>query len=184
MATRQSRFEAHPSAQLKIGRRLYLGCFRPVIGDIVDRDKDRAIVRLYERASFVTDGTVQLGPGVRVTVGANAELFIGDGSYVVCNSLIVCSTKIHIGRDCAISWGVQILDTSFHSLDRDDDVRAPVHIGDHVWIASNVSILKGVTVGDGAVIGTGSVVTRDVPAHTFVAGVPARVIRSDVRWAI
>lgn len=40
-----------------------------------------------------------------------------------------------------------------------------------------VTINPGVTIGDGAVVGSGSVVTRDVPAHTIAAGVPARTIR-------
>ena len=34
-----------------------------------------------------------------------------------------------------------------------------------------------VTIGEGCVIGAGSVVTRDIPARSFAAGVPARVIR-------
>jgi maltose O-acetyltransferase len=34
-----------------------------------------------------------------------------------------------------------------------------------------------VTVGDNCVIGAGSVVTKDVPANSFAAGNPCRVIR-------
>jgi UDP-2-acetamido-3-amino-2,3-dideoxy-glucuronate N-acetyltransferase len=43
-------------------------------------------------------------------------------------------------------------------------------------IGSNATILAGVTIGEGALIGAGSVVTKDVPDHTIVAGVPAKVL--------
>jgi UDP-2-acetamido-3-amino-2,3-dideoxy-glucuronate N-acetyltransferase len=47
-------------------------------------------------------------------------------------------------------------------------------------IGSNATILAGVVIGEGALVGAGAVVTRDVPDHAIVAGVPARVI-GDVR---
>jgi acetyltransferase-like isoleucine patch superfamily enzyme len=54
----------------------------------------------------------------------------------------------------------------------------PIVIEKNVWIATAVTILGGVTVGENSVIGAGEVVTKDVPANSFVAGVPAKVIRS------
>jgi acetyltransferase-like isoleucine patch superfamily enzyme len=44
-------------------------------------------------------------------------------------------------------------------------------------IGSNATILGGVTIGEGAIVGAGAVVTRDVPEHAVVAGVPARILR-------
>ena len=53
----------------------------------------------------------------------------------------------------------------------------PVTIKKEAWIGANVTILPGVTVGEGAVDGSASVVTKDVAAHTVVAGNPAKVIK-------
>jgi len=50
-------------------------------------------------------------------------------------------------------------------------------IEDDVWIGSGSVVLDGVRIGRGSVVAAGSVVTRDVPAHSVVAGVPARVIK-------
>lgn len=43
-------------------------------------------------------------------------------------------------------------------------------------IGTNATIMCGLTIGQGALVGAGSVVTKDVPDHAIVAGVPARVI--------
>lgn len=44
-------------------------------------------------------------------------------------------------------------------------------------IGSSSTIMCGVTIGENAIVGAGSVVTKDVPANTIVAGVPARVMK-------
>ena len=53
----------------------------------------------------------------------------------------------------------------------------PVTIKKEAWIGANVTILPGVTVGEGAVVGSASVVTKDVAAHTVVAGNTAKIIK-------
>ena len=53
----------------------------------------------------------------------------------------------------------------------------PIVLQRNVWIAAAATILGGVTVGENSVVGAGAVVTRDVPPDSFVAGVPARVVR-------
>lgn len=51
-------------------------------------------------------------------------------------------------------------------------------VEDDVWIGSGAVITDGVRVGRGAVVAAGAVVTEDVPPHTVVAGIPAKVIRT------
>ena len=50
-------------------------------------------------------------------------------------------------------------------------------VEDDVWIGAGAIVTDGVHIGQGAVVAAGAVVTRDVPPHTVVAGVPARVVK-------
>ena len=123
----------------------------------------------------------------------SGTVIIGDRTYLGASHL-VCHTKIEIGSDVIVSWGVTIVDHNSHSLQwryRKDDVShwanrkkswsrvkiAPVKICDRVWIGFGVTILKGINVGEGAILAAGAVVTRDVPPYCIVGGNPARVIR-------
>lgn len=44
-------------------------------------------------------------------------------------------------------------------------------------VSTGAIIMPGVTIGEGAVVGAGALVTKDVPAWSIVAGVPAKVIK-------
>lgn len=100
-------------------------------------------------------------------------------------------SKITIGDDCLFGRNVLITDHQHGCYDsengsRPDEAparrslhsRGPVLIGSNCWIGDNVVILENVKIGEGAVLGANSVVTRDVPARSIAAGVPARVIKS------
>jgi acetyltransferase-like isoleucine patch superfamily enzyme len=57
------------------------------------------------------------------------------------------------------------------------DLRS-VKISRNVWIGASATILPGITIGENSVIAAGSVVTKDVPANTVVAGIPAKIIKN------
>jgi acetyltransferase-like isoleucine patch superfamily enzyme len=110
---------------------------------------------------------------------------IGHATNVNGLTKILVAESVRIGRDCTVSWDVQILDNDFHAITVDGEARpavAPVRIGDRVWIGTSALVLKGVTIGDGAVVAAGAVVTRDVPAGAIVAGTPAKVVGRVDSW--
>ena len=53
-----------------------------------------------------------------------------------------------------------------------------IAVEDDVWIGAGAIVTDGVRIGCGAVVAAGAVVTADVPAHTVVAGVPAKVVKT------
>lgn len=111
-----------------------------------------------------------------------------------------CGKNIHIGKNVFINTGCTMQDQGgvyigddvligHHAMiatlnhDAAPEKRAelhpaPVHIGNRVWLGANVTVLSGVSIGDGAIIAAGAVVTKDVPANTVAAGVPARIVKT------
>jgi acetyltransferase-like isoleucine patch superfamily enzyme len=120
-------------------------------------------------------------------VDKGATLQIGNNVGMSATA-ILAHQSITIGDNVKIGGGVCIYDTDFHSLDAKTranpklDIelknKAPVFIGDNVFIGAHSTILKGVTLGDNAVIGACSVVTKNVPANEIWAGNPAKLIRA------
>ncbi len=126
-----------------------------------------------------------IGKGCRVDVGRGAIVEVGRG-YMNANSSFVIMHGLKVGNDCAISWGVQILDDDFHEIQYAGKKRKsnPIEIGNHVWIGSNVTILKGVIIPDGCVVASGAVViSRFTEKNCLIGGNPARVIRKSINWS-
>jgi hypothetical protein len=120
--------------------------------------------------------------GAFISVNEGARLEIGTG-YSNNDVEISCFKEIRIGKGVAISKGVIIRDSDNHSIQNNiADVSKPIEIGDHVWIGLRAIILKGVKIGNGAIVAAGAVVTREVPSNSVVAGVPAKVIKTDIHW--
>jgi acetyltransferase-like isoleucine patch superfamily enzyme len=137
---------------------------RALLGELTGRKLDPSVRVL---PPFHTDG------GRNLRFGRN--VFVNHG----CTAMDLGG--IDIGDDVMIGPNVQLI-SSGHPLDpalrRSQITTAPITIGRGVWIAAGATVLQGVVVGDDAVVAAGAVVTKDVPARTLVAGVPAEVIRA------
>ncbi len=150
-------------------------------GSIIN-NKRTGILRMDKDSRFIVNGKFQFMYGADILLFSGAELRLGNNSYINSDCKIRCHKRIEIGSDCAISHDFTVMDSDAHFLDMQKKTK-PVKIGNHVWIGTRVTILKGVNIGDGAVIAAGSVVTKDIPAGSLAAGVPAKIIRDKVIWS-
>ena len=134
-----------------------------------------------ENASLKINGNFSFCPGCVLGVYGNGQMIIGGDGFISNNSKIYCSDYIEIKNNVIISENVIIRDSDGHYLEGSVNHK-PIIIEDNVWVGTNAIILKGVTLGHHSVVGAGSVVTKDVPPFCVVAGNPARIIKSDVKW--
>ncbi len=140
------------------------------------------VLVLSENSELKVTGTFRTYSGTYVSVANGAKLTLGSG-YLNNFSQINCFNEITIGNGVSIAEHVMIRDSDNHKLLYDGySESAPIHIGDHVWIGMGAKILKGVTIGDGAIIAAGAVVNKDVPPNALVGGVPAKIIKTNVKW--
>jgi len=137
-------------------------------------ERRRILVDLFGKGG----DSVWMQPPFYCDYGSNIEL--GERVFFNFNCVVLDVCAVRIGNFTLFGPAVQIY-TPLHPLSaelrRKQEYGKPVEIGSDVWIGGGAIILPGVRIGDRAVIGAGSVVTRDLPADTFAAGNPCRVIR-------
>jgi len=132
--------------------------------------------KVINRGGAIVTENCQFYSGVRLEIGSQAEIHIGNGTYLNRNSVIVANKLVDIGADCRIAWDVVIMDSDQHDIPGRETIDKPIYIESNVWIGCRSIILKGVRIGTGAIVAAGSVVTKDIQPYTVVGGVPAKVI--------
>lgn len=135
-------------------------------------------------SDITLEGGTSLDDGVILLCSGPAredKLVIRQGTYINRHTMFDVHERMEIGRNCMIGPYCYLTDGS-HGIVVDREIKAqpikaePVIIEDDVWLGAGAIILSGIRVGRGAVIAAGAVVTKDVPSHAIVAGVPARSI--------
>lgn len=141
-----------------------------------------SIIRMDKGSSMTINGSFDFMYGADIILFENAKLVLGN-SYINSDCKIRCHNNIEIGNNCAISHDFTIMDSDAHSTGESYESIKGIIIEDNVWIGTRVTVLKNVTIGTGSIIAAGAVVTKSVPPHCMVAGVPAKIIKYDISWS-
>ena len=114
---------------------------------------------LSQYTRFATQ--IEIHPGAQIGKG----VFIDHGSGVVIGETAI------VGDDVTIYQGVTLGGTSLEHVKRHPT------IGSRVIIGSGAKVLGNIEIGNDSRIGANAVVTKSVPDHSVVVGVPGQVIR-------
>lgn len=152
-----------------------------------EHETEKRAAILSQLVGEMGEGSFIQGP---VTFHYGVHTKIGKRFFGNFNLTVQDDAPVTIGDDCSFGPNVTIV-TPVHPmiaserramLNENGEVRhmcyaKPVTIGNDCWFGANVVVCPGVTVGDNCVIGAGSVIVKDIPANSFAAGNPCRVIR-------
>jgi len=138
---------------------------------------------LLRAAGFcIGRGTILWGtPTLTGSGDITRQLSIGRECWLNLGVLINLGARVHIGDRVALGHQVMIL-TDSHPIGRPERragpvFARPVRIGNGAWLGTRALVLPGVEIGAGAVVAAGAVVIQNIPPHTLVGGVPARILR-------
>lgn len=148
----------------------------------VKKSRTETRILLEDNAKLSVLGYFNVYANCYIRVFPDSHLIL-HGGFINENVQISCGNTIEIGEGATIGRDVCIRSYDGHTIEVEGyKIAEPIKIGRHVWIGQGATILKGVTIGDGAIIAAGAIVTKDVQAHTIVAGVPAKVVKENIRW--
>ena len=132
----------------------------------------------YRRFSIGNYSVVESFACINNAVG---DVIIGDHTRIGLHNTII--GPVEIGNNVNLAQGITVtaLNHNFGDTNKRIDEQGvstnAVKISNDVWIGANAVVLPGVTIGHHCVVAAGAVVTKDVPPHSLVAGVPAKVIK-------
>lgn len=156
-----------------------------IIVELISKSFDRFLMHIM-KALFLKKGKGLMFFPIKSsfsyrTIEVGNDVFIGPGAYFSSITKITIGNKVMFGPFVTIIGGdhntSQIGKYMFDVNEKLPENDLPIIIEDDTWIGARVAILKGVTIGRGSIVAAGSVVTKDVPAYSITAGIPAKTIK-------
>ena len=168
---------------------------RPVSPRVEPLKAESGHADVFVHESAYVDEPVEIGPGTKIwhfshvlsgsrigagcSIGQNAsigpDVVIGDRCKIQNNVSLYKGVTLEDGVFCGPSCVFTNVHTPRAEVDRRGEF-LPTRVGRGATIGANATIVCGNDVGDHSLIAAGAVVTRDVPPHALMAGIPARRI--------
>jgi len=140
------------------------------------------ILAMFKNSELVVNGDFKIYSGSQVTLHENGKLILGSGSFSS-DCKIGCRDRIEIGENVIIGDDVSIHDFDGHTIERKGyNESQPIIIEDNVWIGKHAIVLKGVHIGTGSIIAAGAVVNKNFPPNCLIGGVPAKILKTNIKW--
>ncbi|MCT1901856.1 acyltransferase [Oceanobacillus sojae] len=117
---------------------------------------------------------LQVGKGV--ILNNPGSLYLGNDCYISHYCYLQAKGKVILENNVIIG-PMSVIASSNHVIEKgvvsNKGVNKPIYLGEGTWCGGHVIITAGCSIGKSTVIGAGSVVTKDIPDHSRVFGIPA-----------
>jgi|SRR5690554_705164 len=138
------------------------------------------LIHFYRFANFLSRNRIPLLPKLiyylqyilfncsvppTVSIGKNTKFAYGGIGTVI-------HGRAEIGKDCLIGQGITIGGKS-------KSINVP-RIGNNVYLSAGCRVLGDIHIGDNSIVGANAVVVKDVPPNSIVAGIPAKIIKTNI----
>lgn len=124
----------------------------------------------------IGDHGVAIDRGFECLTGLEENIHIGDYSAIGIGAKFWSFNEIQIGKFSMFAADVSLTNGG-HNTSNFEPFSGPLVIGSGCWFGNGARIIGPLTIGDNCIVAAGAVVTKDVPAGSIVAGVPARIIK-------
>lgn len=123
-------------------------------------NKGYQFINIIHQHSYISP-SIKIGYGNCIAPGCVINANVRIGNHCIVNS------NCNISHDCILE--------NYVTISPGVTIAGNVNINEGVFIGAGATVIPGITIGKGAYVAAGASVTKDVPPHVMVAGVPAKV---------